>query len=486
MPGQPLSPLISGADPAREIDLLLVNAPLRDYSLRPRVNDFTLPVLGMAYIATYAAQEGFNAGVLDAEAHGLGVAETISVVNDAAPRWAGFNLLAPTYEVSAAIAAALDPAIKVMLGGHQAKAMPARILSDHRMNRCEALVLGEGETRVARLLDDHRHRDTLPGIMWPGHGDGQPARSRGKGAQWLAPDINALPFVDRAYLARDPHPEKNRLQASMVGARGCPYNCSFCGAAVSANPDITIRVRTPDSILAEMDQLRDSGVTAFRFVDDLFLGHKRVIDTMMDAFTAAGTGDWAQWDATGRINILNRFDDAALDRMAAAGLREVALGIESGSQRMLTLIDKRITPDMARDVVGHLTGHGISVKGYFILGFPGETAEEVDQTVSLIRDLWSLADPLPGGFIASAFEYRPYPGTPDWDRLIATGKYTPDQLLNYTAVDLTSDGTDEALFERDEFNFSVNLPLADAPISHVRKSLVAVSREQWARFPAAA
>jgi len=141
---------------------------------------------------------------------------------------------------------------------------------------------------------------------------------------------------------------------------------------------------------------------------------------------------------------------------------------------------------MAREVVGRLTRHGISVKGYFILGFPGETAEEADETVALIRDLWSLTDPLPGGFIASAFEYRPYPGTPDWDRLIATGKYTPDQLLNYTAVDLTSDGTDEALFERDEFNFSVNLPLADAPISYVRESLIAVSREQWARFPAAA
>lgn len=206
----------------------------------------------------------------------------------------------------------------------------------------------------------------------------------------------------------------------------------------------------------------------------------------MDAFTAARAGDWAKWDATGRINILNRLDDAALDRMAAAGLREVALGIESGSQRMLTLIDKRITPNMARDVVGRLTRHGISVKGYFILGFPGETAEEIDTTVALIRDLWNLTDPMPGGFTASAFEYRPYPGTPDWDRLTATGKYTPDQLLNYTAVDLTSDGIDEALFERDEFNFSVNLPLADAPVRHVRASLVAVQREQWARLTSVA
>lgn len=487
MPAQSPSPLISGADPVRRIDAVFVNAPLRDYSIRPRVNDFTLPVLGMAYIATYAAQEGFNVGVLDAEAHGLAIAETISIVNDAAPRWAGFNLLAPTYEVSATIAAGLDPVIRVMLGGHQAKAMPARILADPRMRRCEALVIGEGETRVTRLLDGHQHRDDLPGVMWTDPADGGLAASiRKGGAQWLAPDINKLPFVDRGYLARDPHPEKGRLQANMVGARGCPYNCSFCGAAVSANPDITIRVRTPDSILEEMGRLRKTGVTAFRFVDDLFLGAKRVIDPMMTAFTAAGAGDWARWDATGRINVLNRLDDEALDRMAAAGLREVALGIESGSQRMLTLIDKRITPDMARDVVARLTRRGISVKGYFILGFPGETISEVDATVGLIHDLWDITDSLPGGFTASAFEYRPYPGTPDWDRLLAAGKYTPDQLLNYSPVDLTSDGTDEAMLERDEFNFSVNLPLADAPVAHVRQSLVTVMHEQWARFPAAA
>ena len=230
-----------------------------------------------------------------------------------------------------------------------------------------------------------------------------------------------------------------------------------------------------------MSQLRAAGVTAFRFVDDLFLGARRVIDPMMAAFTAAGTGDWARWDATGRINVLNRLDDAALGTLAANGLREVALGIESGSQRMLTLIDKRITPGMARDVVRRLTRHGIGVKGYFILGFPTETAEEIDATVALIRDLRNITEPMPGRFRASAFEYRPYPGTPDWTRLLASGRYTPAELLNYSAVDLTGDGLDEAMRERDEFNFSVNIQLSDAPIGYVRRQLVAIAREQWGR-----
>lgn len=466
----------------RTLDALFVNAPLRDYAQRPRVNDFTLPVLGMGYLATYAASRGFNVGVLDAEAHGLGIEHTIRIINELAPRWAGFNLLAPTYEISARIAAGLSPSIKIMVGGHQAKAMPTEILTDPRMAHCAALVQGEGETRVAELLTDHRVRADLPGVMWLDPILKIPVTGGTLGnSHHLAPDIDALPFVDRRFLAQDPHFETGRWEANMVGARGCPYNCSFCGAAVSANPDISIRTRDPQSILTEMHQLRGAGVTAFRFVDDLFLGARRVIEHMMGAFAANRVGEWAAWDATGRINVLNRASDATLDTLADNGLREVALGIESGSQRLLTLIDKRIDPSMAQAVVRRLTERGINVKGYFILGFPTETREEIYTTVRLVHDLWELTDPLPGRFRASAFEYRPYPGTPDWHRLMATGQYTASQLLNYTAVDLTDEGMDESMRERDEFNFSVNIQLSAAPIDYVRANLVALSCEQYAR-----
>ncbi len=61
------------------------------------------------------------------------------------------------------------------------------------------------------------------------------------------------------------------------------------------------------------------GVTAFRFVDDLFLGARRVIAQMMGAFTAEHVGDWAVWDATARINVLHRASDATLDTLPRTG-----------------------------------------------------------------------------------------------------------------------------------------------------------------------
>lgn len=475
--------VVAGGDLERRLDALFVNAPLRDYSLRPRVNDFTLPVLGMAYIATYAQDVGFNVAVLDAEAHGLGISQTANLINELHPRWAGFNLLAPTYEISAHLASSLDPDIKVMLGSHHAKAMPARILADKRMLRCEAMILGEAETRVAELLSDVSSRESLPMVMWVDQRTGQTRISSApRSTEYLAPDINSLPFLDREFLAQDPHPgEFGHLEANMVSARGCPYNCSFCGAAVSANPDITIRTRDPYNLISEMEVLRAQGVDSFRFVDDLFLGARRIINEMMDGFGNARVGDWAAWDATGRINVFARVSDEQLENLRANGLREVALGIESGSERMLSLIDKRIDPDMTRTVVDRLTRHGIRVKGYFILGFPTETEAEMRSTVGLARDLWSIADENGGVFRASAFEFRPYPGTIDWNRLIQSGQYKEEDLLNYSPVDLTSGGVDEAMLERDEFNFSVGIQFSDAPLTTLRTLLVELMTEQHAR-----
>ncbi|PNV30892.1 B12-binding domain-containing radical SAM protein [Streptomyces sp. DH-12] len=499
--------LLSGADPAHPLDAVFVNAPLRDYGLRPRTNDYTLPVLGMAYIATYAQRAGFNVGVLDAEAHGLGVEEAAQIINDTAPRWAAMNLLAPTYEMSARIAEKLDPQIALMVGGHHAKAMPDRVLADPRMRHLKALVLGEGELRVAALLEDVQHRRELPGVLWRdpvlgsrAGGVADPCTS----GQMLGPDINGLPYVNRAFLPQDPYravptPTDRRLAASraagwlttgaahghleanIVGSRGCPYNCTFCGAAWSANPDVKIRVRSPENIIGELDSLNARyGVTAFRFVDDLFLGAKRVIDEQMEAFTRHRIGDRYVWDATGRINVLDRCTDHELERLVANGLREVALGIESGSDRVLAAMDKRIDAEMTERVAQRLVAHGIGVKGYFILGFPGESSDDLTATVRHIRNLWAIADQHPGDIRASVFEFRPYPGTPVWQTLIKDG-YKADELLAYGDVDLTQDGAEESMRQRDEFNFSVGIQFGDVPLEEIRATLALLTREQYER-----
>lgn len=468
--------MIVGHDANRELDAVFINSPLKNYDESPRRNDFTLPVLGLGYIASYSKKAGLNVGVLDAEALGLGITEVVKLTNAAAPRWVGLNLLAPTYRHSTSILRALDSGIRVMLGGHQAKAMPADILKDARIPRLDALVLGEGETRAERLLVDCSNRANLPNVFWRKEdgtfGEGT-AKSHADKTNFLSPDIDALPFLDREFLVQDPFKATDgRTEANLVGSRGCPYDCSFCGAAKSANPDVAIRARNVENILEEMHMLSvEYGVTAFRFVDDLFLAQAAHMSRVLPRFVATGVAKKWVWDATGRINVLAKAADPLLDLIREAGCREVALGIESGSARVLQYIDKHISPEMTLKAVRALTTRGISVKGYFILGFPNETVEEMLSTVSLVHKLWHETAHDEGRFRCSVFEFRPYPGTPEWSRLIKSGRFTAHQMLNYEHVDLTEGGKKHFLLERDEFNFSVGIQFGEAPVSRVRKEV---------------
>lgn len=473
--------LVLGLDVTRDVDAVFINSPLKDYDLAPRYNDYTLPVLGLAYIATYTRAQGFNVGVLDAEALGLGVTRIASIVNELRPRWVGLNLLAPTYRHSVTILRLLHPTIRVLLGGHHAKAMPDDILHDPRIPRIDALVLGEGEYRVAALLSDTDRRATLPQVCWregatPRYGAAESCDTQ----SWLAPNIDTLPFIARDLLLQDPFlASDGRHEANLVGSRGCPYDCSFCGAARSANPDISIRTRSPENLLAEMEALAVSAsVTAYRFVDDLFLANPAYMRRCLPAFRARQRTSPFVWDATGRINTLSTAPDDLLDLMRDAGCREVALGIESGSDRVLRHMDKHITTDMTRVAVRRLTSRGVNVKGYFILGYPTETRTEMQSSIDMIRDLWAATERSPGTFRCSAFEFRPYPGTPEWHRLIAGG-YRAEDLLQYEHADLTSGG--QHLLDRDEFNFSVNRQFGEATVAEVRGALTAIMNEQKER-----
>ncbi|MEV0186569.1 radical SAM protein [Streptomyces sp. NPDC050625] len=206
----------------------------------------------------------------------------------------------------------------------------------------------------------------------------------------------------------------------------------------------------------------------------------RVIDEQMEAFTRTRIGERYVWDATGRIDVLNRLTDTDLDRMVTNGLREVALGIESGSDRILAAMDKRIDAEMAERVACGLVALGIGVKGYFILGFPGETQQDLDATVQHIRNLWDVSDRYTGDVRASVFEFRPYPGTPVWQTLIAAG-HEADALLAYGDVDLTGDGAHESMRLRDEFNFSVGIQFGDVPLQRIRSTLAVLTREEHER-----
>ena len=238
-------------------------------------------------------------------------------------------------------------------------------------------------------------------------------------------------------------------------------------------------MRSPENIVAEIQALKFAhGVTRIRFVDDLFLASKKIMHKTLSAFVSANLK--VQWDATGRINILATSPPHLIDLMLQAGCREVALGIESGSDRVLAHIKKRITVEQVVAAVTRLCQAGISVKGYFILGLPSETKEEQGQTLYLIEQLWNLTANLPGSFRCSVFEYRPYPGTPEWQRLISTG-LSAESMIHYESESLIGLDDGGMLDDCDEFNFSTGIQFGEVPVSETRRNVVRMMKRQRER-----
>lgn len=472
------------------IDAILVNCPLKDYDELPRYNTTTLPPLGLGYIATYANSLGFKVGILDAEALGWGTTRVASVINSLKPRWVGANLFAVTYEHAVAILAQVSSDISVMLGGPLTKAMHREILHDSRIPRIDALVVGEAEYRVAKLLEDVAWRRRMPSIWWRDrrnriHRSKEGLVSASCDQCWLAPDLDLLPFLDRDLFMSDPFVNEDGLtESTMVASRGCYYNCSFCGGAQSANPDTSPRYRSPGNIVEELERLGGThNVNCFRFVDELFLSRPLLDAGLLSTLNSRGVSNWCCWDTTGRVNVLACMTGSELELLKRAGCREISLGIESGSDRLLEYMGKRISRLMVLEVIERLLKTGFKIKGYFIFGYPTETLDELEASVTLIHQLWDLADRTEGSFRASVFEFRPYPGTLEWDRLLRSGHHDVGSLFSYKHVDLTEGGKRLGMIGRDEFNYSTDVQYSEIPLAQVRDYLKQIMCRQQSRVP---
>lgn len=453
-----------------KIDILFVNTPLKNYDNEKKYNNQTLPVMGLGYLATYAETQNFNVEVLDAEARGMGLSEVIKVVNEKSPRWIGLNLLAPTYHYSVEILKGIDKNIKVLLGGHQTRAMSSEILKDKNIPRIDTLMVGEGELRVTEILKNTNNREILPLVFWRDGNDIKEGICETKDrSYWLVPDVNELPFVNRKFLSNDPFvAEDGKIEANLIGSRGCVYNCSFCGAAYSINKDIKPRRIDSINIVKEQRVLNSEyGVTAFRFIDELFLSSEKEIKEYLDELKKHNVSSKFVWDANGRIDVFSKLDEKMLNEMKNCGLREVAFGMESGNNDILKYINKNNTKERSFEVVKKTLQSGINVKGFFVLGFPNETKEQMNDTVEMIDKLSSLNSLYKGNFRVNVFEFRPYPGTIEWNRIMQTGKYSSEELLNYTSFDTTQKDISSKLY----FSSSLNISFANVPSEEVNKMI---------------
>lgn len=260
----------------------------------------------------------------------------------------------------------------------------------------DAVVLGEGESAILELVE-HWQRGTgavqdVAGLILPDLGATRPRRAQ--------QDLDALPhpawdLLDVAAYRDAWRQEHGALSWNIATSRGCPYACNWC-----AKPTFGRRytVRSPEDVVQEMARLkREIAPDHLWFTDDI-LGLD--IDWIGAFANEVRCADAAiPFTMQSRVNLMT---DHAVAALAEAGAREVWLGVESGSQKILDAMDKGTTVEAARAATRTLKAHGVKACWFIQLGYPSESWDDLIATRDLIRDEVpdeigvSVAYPLPG------------------------------------------------------------------------------------------
>jgi radical SAM superfamily enzyme YgiQ (UPF0313 family) len=157
-------------------------------------------------------------------------------------------------------------------------------------------------------------------------------------------------------------------------SRGCPYTCIYCD--IPSIGEGKWRARSAEHVLGEMQELSDQGYRSIYLTDDHFLLQGKRIAAICNGIVERDLQ--FHWGCEGRVDSVGV---AQLPLMVKAHCRWLAYGVESGSQRVLDRLGKRQTLEQVEHAVTEAKRHGISqVHGFFVVGAPGETAEEIGET----------------------------------------------------------------------------------------------------------
>lgn len=270
----------------------------------------------------------------------------------------------------------------------------------HRGFRC--VLLGEAEwtllEAVSHLLKgDEDALSSVAGLAYLDTRSGELVKTPGRA---FMRDLDHLPFPSRDLIDTDQY--RNAWKAAhgyfslnVVASRGCPYRCNWCAKPIYGD---SFSVRSAAAVAAEMRQLKyDFGADHLWFADDIFgLRPKwvRQLAAEVEKLDAA-----LPFKMQSRVDLMTPDNAGALRR---AGCAEVWMGAESGSQRVLDAMDKGTRVEQIAKARENLKREGIRACYFLQFGYPGETWQDIQSTIRLVRDTRpddigvSVSYPLPG------------------------------------------------------------------------------------------
>ena len=192
---------------------------------------------------------------------------------------------------------------------------------------------------------------------------------------------------------------EGRRATTLVTSRGCPNHCGFCCKNYSH-----VRLLSAQKTIEEINILYTIfGYRALLFPEDIFIVNRRRTELLCEHLKKLNI----VWRCLVRGDYIVKFGYEFVKMMKESGLVEVGMGIESGSSKILKIINKGETIEDIKAAIYLLKNHGIRVKGFFIIGLPGESQKTIAETIKFLDDM-HLDD-------IDAKIFQPYQGSPIWD-----------------------------------------------------------------------
>lgn len=263
-----------------------------------------------------------------------------------------------------------------------------------------AVLLGEGEwglLETVRELSNSSKSDLsqVAGIAYLDAG-----RVRQTMRRPLLRDLDRLPLPARDLVNLRPyqqawHQAHGYFSSNMISSRGCPYRCNWCAKPIYGN---SFALRSPQEVAYEMSVLKNQyGVEHIWFADDIFGLKARWVEDLAEEVEERNAA--VPFKMQSRVDLISPVTAQALRR---AGCVEVWMGVESGSPKILKAMDKGTQVEQVVAARANLRREGIRACYFLQFGYPGETWDDIQQTVQLVRTTRpddvgiSVSYPLPG------------------------------------------------------------------------------------------
>lgn len=359
-----------------------------------------LPPIDLGYCASILDANGFDTYLLDTAIESFDLKKFLLLTKKYKPDVLIIRTSTPTSKLALELAhkIKLEIEIPIIFLGQHASSYPQAFL--FKNSPVDACIIGESELSLLDLLRNLKYKNKVNGIAYFSNNKIKFTRKRA-----LIKNLNVLPFpkhgwfVNR-YFSHHPVFSNERTKWGFIlGSRGCTHKCIFCSPTLRNSFGNIWRGRDPKNIVKEMIFLSSKyKVNAIYFLDDAFTFNKKYVNGLCDEIIKQKLD--IKFITQARVDEVNK---KIIKKMKKAGFTTICFGVESGSQRILNLLRKDINIIQIKKAFKIVKEEGLFTVGFFLIGSPTETIEELNMTIKLMKEISP-------DMIQIAF-FTPYPGS---------------------------------------------------------------------------